>query len=118
MSGSGFVSVRPAPRGAGTIARALSCGWVWARRALPGGAGWHPAPTCLHVPFPSAGLARGFARLVAVSLGWRVWVRPGTAGSPVWPACGLPVPAYAVKVALPSGLGARAAVSAIWRVTW
>jgi len=76
---------------------------VWARRALPSGAGWSPAPACLFVPFGSFALASVFARSVSV-LGWRVWVRPGSVGSPVFAACGLPVPAFAVKVALPFGL--------------
>lgn len=104
---AGFVSVLSS-RGAGVVARPLACGWVWARRALPGGAGWSPAPACLFVPFGSFALAAAFAR-GASALGWRVWLRSGASGSSVWPACGLPVPAFAVKVALPSGLPARAA---------
>lgn len=104
---AGFVSV-PSVRGAGVVARPLSCGWVWARRALPGGVGWSPAPACLFVPFASASAAGAFARVVA-SFGWRVWVRPGSGGSPVWSACGLSVPAFAVKVALPAGLSCRSA---------
>lgn len=87
------------------VARSLSCGWVWARRALPGGAGWHPAPACLFVPFA---LASVFAR-GASALGFRVWLRAGSFGSPVFSACGLPVPAFAVKVALPVGMSVRAA---------
>jgi len=105
---SGFVSVRGGSRGAGVVCRPLSCGWVWARRALPGGSGWSPAPACLFVPFESFALASGFARSVSL-LGWRVWLRPGAVGSPVWSACGLPVPRFAVKVALPSGFSCRAA---------
>lgn len=108
---AGFVSVLSS-RGAGVIARPLSCGWVWARRALPGGAGWSPAPACLFVPFGSFALASAFARGVS-ALGWRVWLRPGAAGSSVWSACGLAVPAFAVKVALPSGLSCRAACAAL-----
>jgi hypothetical protein len=104
---SGFISV-PSFRGAGIVARPLACGWVWARRALPGGAGWSPAPACLFVPFGSYSLASGFAR-GASALGWRVWLRSGSAGSPVFSACGLSVPAFSVKVALPSGLSAGAA---------
>lgn len=107
---SGFVSVPGGRRVAGVVARPLAGGWVWARRALPGGAGWHPAPACLFVPFPSFALACPFARAAAL-LGWRAWVRSGSAGSPVFSACGLPVPVAAVKVALPFGLsvqGARA----------
>ncbi|MBE0435236.1 MAG: hypothetical protein IBX56_05460 [Methylomicrobium sp.] len=109
---SGFVSVLNGRRGAGVVARPLSCGWVWARRALPGGAGWHPAPACLFVPFGSFVLASAFARGVA-GLGWRVWVRPGAVGSPVFSACGLPVPRFAVKVALPAGLSCSAARAAL-----
>jgi hypothetical protein len=105
---SGFVPVLGSSRGAGVIARPLSCGWVWARRALPGGAGWSPAPACLFVPFGTYTLAAAFARGVS-SMGWRVWLRPGSSGSPVFAACGLPVPAWSVKVALPAGLPARAA---------
>jgi len=109
---SGFVSVSGSLRGAGVVARPLSCGWVWARRALPGGAGWHPAPACLFVPFGSFSLTSCFARSVS-ALGWRAWVRPGAVGSPIWSACGLPVPRFAVKVALPSGLSCRAACAAL-----
>jgi len=108
----GFISVVGSFRGAGIIARPLSCGWVWARRALPSGAGWSPAPACLFVPFGSFALASVFARSVS-ALGWRVWVRPGSVGSPVFAACGLPVPAFAVKVALPFGLSAGAARAAL-----
>jgi len=107
---SGFISVSGSLRGAGLVARPLSCGWVWARRSLPGGAGWSPAPACLFVPFGSFALASAFARSVSV-LGWRVWVRPGFVGSPVWSACGLPVPRFAVKVALPASLSCCAARS-------
>lgn len=109
---AGFVSVLGSSRGAGVVARPLSCGWVWARRALPGGAGWSPAPACLFVPFGSYALAAAFAR-GAAALGWRVWLRSGSVGSPVFAACGLPVPAFAVKVALPSGLSASAAHAAL-----
>lgn len=105
---SGFVSVVGSRRVAGVVARPLSCGWVWARRALPAGAGWHPAPACLFVPFGSFALASAFARSVS-ALGWRAWVRPGAVGSPVWSACDFAVPRFAVKVALPSGLSCRAA---------
>jgi hypothetical protein len=40
-------------------------------------------------------------------------LRPGAVGSPVWSACGLPVPRFAVKVALPAGLSCRAARSVL-----
>jgi hypothetical protein len=98
----GFVSV-PSHRGAGVIACASQSGWVWAWRALPGGPGWSPAPACVFVPVRSPRVARIFARTVAVGLGFRVWVRSGCAGSPVFSACGLSIPAFVVKVALPVG---------------
>ena len=97
MGKSGFVSV-VSGRGAGVMARAHSCGWVWACRALPAGAGWHRAPACL------------FAQ-AAARAGWRVWLRSGVSGSAVWAACGLVVPAYVVKVALPVGVSAGSARS-------
>jgi len=109
---SGFISVSGSRRVAGVVARPLSCGWVWARRALPAGAGWSPAPACLFVPFGSFALASAFARSVS-ALGWRAWVRPGAVGSPVWSACGLPVPRFAVKVALPVGLSCSSARAAL-----
>ncbi len=105
---SGFVSVSGSFRGAGLVARPLSCGWVWARRCLPDGADWSPAPACLFVPFDSFALASIFARSVS-ALSWRVWVRPGFTGAPVWSACGLSVPRFTVKVALPVGLSCSAA---------
>ena len=107
---SGFISVSGSSRGAGLVARPLSCGWVWARRSLPGGAGWSPAPSCLFVPFSSFVLASAFARSVSV-LGWRCWLRPGAAGSPVWSACGLQTPYFVVKIALPMGLSSGVARS-------
>jgi hypothetical protein len=57
---------------------------------------------------PGLYLAVGCGRGVS-ALGWRVWLRSGSVGSPVFAACGLPVPAFAVKVALPSGVSVRAA---------
>jgi len=105
---SGFVSVCSDSRGAGIVARSIPSGWVWARRALPSGSGWSPAPSCLFVPFGSFALASIFARSVSV-LGWRVWVRPGFVGSPIWSACGLPIPRFAVKIALPTGISCRSA---------
>ena len=107
---TGFISVPGSLRGAGLVARPLSCGWVWARRSLPGGTGWSPAPACLFIPFGSFALASIFARSVS-ALSWRAWVRPGFVGSPVWSACGLVVPRFAVKVALPTGLSCRVARS-------
>ena len=102
MGKSGFVSVESG-RGAGVMARASSGGWVWACRALPASAGWHRAPACLFVPFACHGVAGAFAQAAARS-GWRVWVRSGRSGSAVWSACGLAVPAFTVKVALPVGV--------------
>ena len=109
---SGFVSVLSS-RGAGVVARACRLGWVWAHRALPAGPGWSPAPACLFVPFASFAAASAWARAVAALPGWRVWLRSGAAGSPVFAACGLPVPAFAVKVAVPAGVSAAAARRAL-----
>ncbi|MBE0469972.1 MAG: hypothetical protein IBX55_10760 [Methyloprofundus sp.] len=112
---SGFVSVRSSARVGAVVCRALSSGWVWAARPLPAGgraAGFTPAPACLFVPFGSFALASGFARSVS-SLGWRVWVRPGSSGSPIFSACGLAVPAFAVKVALPAGCSVYSACSVL-----
>lgn len=104
MAVSGFVSVLPNRRGAGIVARPLRGGWVWARRALPGGAGWSPAPACVFVPFASRFAAASWGRAVARSRGFSVWVRRGSEGSPVFAACGLRVPAWCVKIALPAGV--------------
>jgi hypothetical protein len=98
---SGFVSV-PSRRGAGVVARPLRGGWVWSRRALPAGSGWSPAPACLFVPFASLASAAAVGRVLS-GYGLRVWVRSGSAGSPVFVACVLPVPAFVVKVAVPAG---------------
>jgi len=106
-----FVSV-PSRRGAGIVARAGSDGLVWAWRSLPAGPGWHAAPACLFVPAASWPAASALARRAA-GLGLRVWVRSGDAGSPVFAACGLPVPPFAVKVALPAGMSAAQARAAL-----
>ena len=99
---AGFVSV-PNSRGAGLVARPLSGGWVWARRALPAGASWSPAPSCVFVPFDTSYTASCFARdLAARGLG-RVWVRSGLTGSPVFSACRLRPPVWCVKVEIPNG---------------
>ncbi|WP_256998788.1 hypothetical protein [Nitrosococcus oceani] len=111
----GFVSV-PSSRGAGVVARVCRSGWVWAWRALPGGPGWSPAPACVFVPVRSPRVARVFARSVAVGFGFRVWVRPGGSGSPVFAACGLPVPVWCVKVALPAGWSPRRFRAALARL--
>ena len=112
---SGFVSAVPSRCGS-VVARSLSCGWAWAVRPLPSGgiaAGFSPAPACLFVPFCSRSSAVRFARVVA-SVGWRSWVRSGGSGSGVWSACSLPVPAFAVKVALPVGFSARSGVRVLF----
>lgn len=101
---SGFCSVRSARVGS-VVARPLASGWVWASRPLPAGglsAGFSPAPACLFVPFDDCGCAFALGREIA-NYGFRVWVRAGSAGSPVFSACGLGVPAFVVKVALPDG---------------
>lgn len=108
----GFVSVQGS-RGAPIIAR-LGGSYVWARRVLPRGPGWHPAPACLFYPAAHSGAAAAFARAIAVSLGWRVWVQHGGSRSDVvgqvadWPA------PWVVKVALPPGMRARAAHALVW----
>lgn len=105
---SGFVRVSRSVRVGAVVARSLSGGWVWASRPLPAGglsAGFSPAPICIFIPFSSQGFALRFAQLVA-SVGWRSWVRSGSSGSQVFAACSLSVPAFAVKVALPSGWSA------------
>jgi len=102
---SGFVAIRSSSRMGSVVARPLSSGWVWASRPLPAGgraAGFFPAPACLFVPFDGLASASAVAKVLA-SYGLRVWVRAGSSGSPVFSACGLAVPAFAVKVAVPDG---------------
>ena len=70
-----------------------------------------PAPACLFVPVRSAAAAGLFAGLVSGRLGWRAVARRGSAGSPVFAAVGLPVPAFAVRVCLPAGCSAAVARS-------
>lgn len=108
---SGFARVAGSRRVGSVVARPLSCGWVWACRPLPSGglaAGFSPAPACVFVPFVSRSAASSFARAVS-ACGWRAWLRSGSVGSPVFAACGLGVPAFAVKVALPVGWSCRSA---------
>ncbi len=102
---SGFVS-GGSSFGAGVSVRFSRSGWAWALRAPA--AGLRPAPACVFVPFPSRSAAVAWARLVAV-LRFRVWVRPGARCSCWSAACAPPAPAWSVKVALPSGVSARAA---------
>ena len=102
---SGFVSVCGGSRVGSVVARSLPGGWVWACRPLPAGglrAGFTPAPACVFVPFDGVASAAAVAKVLA-SYGLRVWVRPGSVGSPVFSACGLVVPAFTIKVAVPSG---------------
>jgi hypothetical protein len=93
--------------GAGVVARVSRSGWVWSwRAAAPGLA---PAPAALFVPFASFGAAVVWSRKVARSTGWRVWVRRGSRCS-CWSSGAVsPVPAWAVKVALPAGWSAARA---------
>lgn len=108
----GFIAVS-GHRGAPILARAGRA-YVWARRVLPGGAGWHPAPACLFYPAPSMHIAALFADRIARSLGWSVWVQRGDGGSSIWLATtGQLVPAV-VKVRLPPGMSARAAHAQVW----
>ena len=93
---SGYVS-----GGSSVVLRCGSDGVVLGFRA--GGAGRRPAPVCLFVPFGCLTSASAWGRSVAVSLGWRVWVR--RARRSVGP--------FEVKVALPSGVSAGAARAAL-----
>jgi hypothetical protein len=103
----GFVAVQ-GRRGAPILARWCR-GVVWARRVLPGGAGWHPAPACLFFPFPSGAAASQFADRVGAGLGWPCVVTRGSGGSAVWGAVNAWVPPFVCKVRLPGGLPARQA---------
>jgi hypothetical protein len=96
MSVFGFVS-----GGSSVVLRCGSDGVVWGFRACS--AGSRPAPACLFVPFGCLASASSWARSGAVVLGWRVWVRRArrSAGP------------FEVKIALPSGLSASAARSAL-----
>lgn len=104
---AGFVAVH-GRRGAAIIAR-WSRGMVWAKRVLPAGPGWHPAPACMFVPFAAGSVACQFAAKVAAQLGWSVSVRPGSGGSGVWAAVNPWVPPFVAKVRLPAGMRASQA---------
>lgn len=108
----GFMAIK-GQRNAPIIARAARS-YVWAKRVLPGGPGWHPAPACLFYPCPHMQCAALFAERIAKGLGWSVWVQRGDGGSSVWlAATGQLVPAV-VKVRLPGGLSAKAAHAQLW----
>ena len=92
----GFVS-----GGSSVVVRHGSDGVVWGFRACS--AGTRPAPACLFVPFACLASASSWARSVAMSLGWRVWVRRSRRS----------LGPFEVKVALPSGLSASAARAAL-----
>ncbi len=100
----GFVSGSQS-YGAGVSVRFCTLGFAWAFRASA--AGLRPAPACIFVPFSSHAQASAFARSVAVSSGWRVWLRSGSRCS-CWAGTSSE-PAWAVKVALPAGLSAARA---------
>jgi len=96
MMSNGFAS-----GGSSVVVRHGVDGVVWGFRACS--AGSRPAPACLFVPFGCFGSASAWSRSVAVSLGWRVWVRRArrSAGP------------FEVKIALLSGLSASAARAAL-----
>jgi len=99
---SGFVRVSASCRVGSVVARPLASGWVWASRPLPSGglsAGFSPAPACLFVPFSSLSVASSVAASLS-GYGFSCSVRSGSAGSPVFSSCGLPVPAFVLKVRL------------------
>lgn len=102
---AGFVRVVGSCRVGSVVARPLAGGWVWASRPLPAGgraAGFSPAPACVFVPFDSLADAAAVGRVVS-NYGFVCSVRSGAAGSPVFAACGLAVPAFVVKVRVPVG---------------
>jgi hypothetical protein len=103
----GFVAVQ-GRRNAPILARA-GRGYVWARRVLPGGLGWHPAPACIFIGYDSgADACADMARVRAV-LGWSCSVTPGTGGSQVLQAVTGQSPAFVLKVRLPPGVTGRTA---------
>jgi hypothetical protein len=108
MARSGFVSVPVVRRSAPVVAR-RSGRLVWAVRVFSPSCCFSAAPACLFVPCRSPATAGLFAGLVLSRLGWRAVARPGSAGSQVFAAVGLPVPRCAVKVCLPPRMPARAA---------
>jgi len=101
MSVFGFVS-----GGSSVVLRCGSDGVVWGFRACS--AGSRPAPACLFVPFGCSASASAWGRSVAVSLGWRVWVRRAR-------RC---ASAFECKVALPSCVSASSARALLPGVCW
>jgi len=95
-------------RHAPIVARAGK-GYVWARRCLPGGAGWHPAPACIFIGYSSGSAACADAAQVAGELGWSASVTPGGAGSQVFETVTLSCPAFVLKVRLPAGVTGKQA---------
>ncbi len=87
-------------------------GWAWALRAHR--VGLRPAPACVYVPCSSFAAASSVA-LALSAAGWRCWFRVGESFSP-WRSGAVPAPAFAVKVALPSGVSARSARASIRQV--
>ena len=98
--------------GAGVSVSFSRSGWAWALRAHR--AGLAPAPACVYVPCSSFQSANAVARALSLA-GWRCWVRPAVSFSP-WRSGAVPAPAFAVKVALPSGVSARSARASIRQV--
>ena len=98
--------------GAGVSVAFSRSGWAWALRAHR--AGLRPAPACVYVPCSSFGAASSVARALSV-VGWRCWVRSASSFAP-WRSGVVPAPAFAVKVALPSGMSARSARAFIRQV--
>lgn len=109
--GRGFVAVQ-GRRHAPIVARAGK-GYVWARRVLPGGLGWHPAPPCLFIAYESGAEACAHMATVRSMLGWPCWVSRGSAGSRVIHAVTGSVPPFVLKVRLPAGVTGRTAYADI-----
>ena len=107
----GFVAVQ-GRRHAPILARA-GRGYVWARRVLPGGLGWHPAPACIFIGYKSGAEACAHMARVRAVLGWSCSVQPGTGGSQVVQAVTGQVPAFVLKVRLPAGVTGRTAYADI-----
>jgi hypothetical protein len=107
----GFVAVQ-GRRHAPILARA-GRGYVWARRVLPGGLGWHPAPACIFIGYESGAQACADMARVQSVLGWSCSVSPGSGGSAVVQAVTGTVPPFVLKVRLPAGVNGRTAYADI-----